>query len=67
LRQPPWYESESEYEDEDDEDVKPLACKIAEDPINWDPTDTINEEAKDFLEKVRTVPRSSSSAILIES
>jgi hypothetical protein len=46
---------ESEYEDEDDEDVKPLACKIAEDPIFWDPADTIDEVTKDFLEKVHTI------------
>lgn len=56
LCQPPWYEVESEYEDEDDEDVKPLAYKIAEDPIFWDPADTIDEVTKDFLERVCTIP-----------
>ena len=47
---------ESEYEDEDEEDVKPLAYKIAEDPLVWDPSDTIDEVTKDFLEGVRIIP-----------
>lgn len=64
LCQPPWYEVESEYEDEDDEDVKPLAYKIAEDPILWDPADTIDEVTKDFLERVRIIPDSCSRQYL---
>ncbi|KIM38003.1 hypothetical protein M413DRAFT_249543 [Hebeloma cylindrosporum] len=52
LGRPPWYEVESEYEDEGDEDVKPLACKIAEDPLCWDPADIIDDVTKDFLERM---------------
>ncbi|KDR66583.1 hypothetical protein GALMADRAFT_232442 [Galerina marginata CBS 339.88] len=49
---PPFYEDEDEYEDGGEDDVKPLPYKIAEDPLYWDPLDNVDDETKDFLERM---------------
>ncbi|KAF4617544.1 hypothetical protein D9613_005775 [Agrocybe pediades] len=55
---PPWYECEEEYEDESAEDVKPLAKKIEEDPLEFWPEDEVDEVARDFLTRMMVkIPR----------
>ncbi|KAJ3517698.1 hypothetical protein NLJ89_g326 [Agrocybe chaxingu] len=49
---PPFYEDEAEYEDGGEQDVKPLSFKIIEDDLYWDPGDKVDEDAKDFLERM---------------
>ncbi|KAF8960428.1 kinase-like domain-containing protein [Flammula alnicola] len=49
---PPWYEDEEEFEDEAEDDVKPVVNKIVEDDLYWDPGDDVDEVTKDFLERM---------------
>ncbi|CAA7268655.1 unnamed protein product [Cyclocybe aegerita] len=49
---PPFYEDEAEYEDGGEQDVKPLSFKIVEDNLYWDPGDNVDDDTKDFLERM---------------
>ncbi|KAF8157212.1 kinase-like domain-containing protein [Crassisporium funariophilum] len=49
---PPFWDEEEDYEDEGEDDVKPLMYKIAEDPLHWEETDDVDDVTMDFLEKM---------------